>query len=199
MRKIFLPVIFSFGCAFSINGSNVPTEHTSQLAPKDISQAEEFIVKCALDWIGPEPEQNKVRALEELEDYGIKIIARNPFRFATAFRRRLLVGKDFYSKPTWEQVELLTHEIIHYCERDILGDKEFEKMYGESAGRWSLEIPAQAQVINTGIAHGASAEQADKWIESELPHTQKYYWLYNIDPKQYEEETKRIWSEMLGF
>lgn len=198
MRKLFttwpyraLP-IFLFNCIpLSFSGSNVPMDHTFALTPADIAAAESD--ECAIEWITSDPGSNRKQALALLDDLGIKIVERKADGFALAGARRLFVGADFHGKTYAVQSVTLTHELYHYCQRDA-SDKLFEAAYMHSAGRWRIETPAWSQSIRTMLRQGASDRYVAKFIDTKLVSMRDFYWLHDIDPAQYELETRRIWE-----
>jgi len=190
MRKV-LPILLLAGCAFRISGASAPTDETVRLTPADIAAAESDV--CVQDWVGPHPGPNRAKALSLLDDRGVVVIERRVLRRTTAYARRLRVGKDFWKRPLAEQSAILSHELVHYCQRDLLGDEQFVVDYGDSVGRWRLEVPAYAQTIRTMILQG-DGKWVDGYIDDRIPRMRNFYLLWNIDPAQYETETRRIWE-----
>ena len=203
MRKFLVVATLSLGVSscfpISFSGSNTPTEHTFKLTPADIEAAQKFDVDCALDWVTSDATANRDRSLEELKKLDIKVVERDAAKFATAFRARLLVGNGFDEKPIAVQAMTLTHELVHYCERGILGDNPFDQAYAHSAGRWIAETPAYAQSIRTAVLQGASSDNLTGYIDDKVESMRNFYFLWDIDTEIYEEETRIIWSAAAGF
>jgi hypothetical protein len=192
MRKVTaLPFILAACLPLSFSGSNVPTDRTFQLAPEDIGAAGSD--ECAIDWITDDPTFNRDHALALLDDLGVKVVERKAGKFTTAMPRRLYVGAEFWGKSYAVQSVILTHELVHYCQRSDMG-AGFERTYMHSAGRWSLEVPAFAQSIRTMIRQGASLRDVSNYIEAKLVSMRDFYWLHDIDPIQYDRETRRVWE-----
>jgi hypothetical protein len=176
----------------SFSGSNVPTEHTFRLTEADVEAAAD--VSCAQEWVASEPGENRDEALRLLKERDIPVIERPGVRFTTALRGQLRVGRGFSEKPVSLQAVILTHELEHYCRRDKIGDNAFDKGYAHSAGRWRVETPAYGQSIATLVAQGANEEAVAQYIDEQLVSMRDFYFLHDIDPEQYEEETRKIWE-----
>jgi hypothetical protein len=174
----------------AISGSNVPTEHTFQLTEKDIAAASSE--ECVQEWVTDDPVANHGMALALLEERGVKVTERSAIRFVTAFERRLRLGDGFWDKPTSIQAEILSHELVHYCQRDQLGDRAFELAYAHSAGRWRIEVPAFAQNVRTMREQGVSHDELQMYIDSRIVSLRNFYLLWDIAPDQYEKETRPI-------
>lgn len=194
MKRLF-PLILAACIPVKLSGSSVPTDHTFRLTPEDIAAAHD--TACVQDWIGPDPGPNRAEALKRLEARGVKISERKVLASTTAYATVLRVGHGFWEKPLEEQAAVLSHELVHYCQRDVLGDVAFVELWGHSAGRWSLEVPAHTQGIRTYKAQGWTDEQVGAYIEWKIGKMRNFYWLWDIDPGQYEEETRRAWEVVL--
>lgn len=193
MHKL-APIVLAGCIPITFSGSNVPTDHTFKLTDEDIAAATSET--CAQDWIGDDPQANLDTAMAELEDRGVKIAERKAKGFSAALPGRLFVGHGFGTKPVAWQVEILSHELVHYCQRDALGIG-FERAYAHSAGRWRLEVPAWSQSIRTMAAQGANDAELMVWIDEKLISMRDSYFLHDIDPGQYEIVTRRIWESEL--
>jgi hypothetical protein len=189
MRKLGLLVLVACGPT-TISGSNVPTEHTFELTEADIEAGASN--ECALAWIGSDSEVNRKKALDILAERRIRIWERNPSGFITSFPKRLWLTPDFSDKAVALQAAILSHELVHYCQRDKLG-ADFEADYLHSAGRWRLEVPAYAQQFRTYVAQGMTADDVAVEISLQVESLRTRYLLWDIDPEQYETETRRIW------
>jgi hypothetical protein len=133
-------------------------------------------------------------ALSLLEERGIKITEREAAKFTTAGRYTLRLGSGFWEKPTEVQAMILSHELVHYCQRDALGDREFELAYAHSAGRWRVEVPAYSQSIRTMSAQAAGEQAVENYVDDKLMSMRDFYWLWDIDQVQYFQETRRAWE-----
>jgi hypothetical protein len=194
MRKAAVLSVLLAACGpVKVSGSSAPTEHTFRLTNADLESAAD--PSCYQDWVGHDPEANVAEALERLHAIGVEIVERKALNFVTAFRHELRVGKRFWENPADEQAMILTHELVHYCDRERLGDASFERAYLHSSGRWRIETPAYAQEWRTAIAQGETPEMISERIAVRLLSMRNFYWLWDIDPEQYETETRRIWLE----
>jgi len=193
MRKLAALSVFLGACIpLSFSGSNVPTPHTFMLTEADVAAAAD--VSCVQGWVTSDPQANRNEALRRLKALDIPVIERPGVRFTTALRGQLRVGRGFSEKPVWDQAVILTHELYHYCQRGKLGDNAFDKSYAHSAGRWGIETPAYGQSIATLVAQGANEDAIGAYIEDRLVSMRDFYWLHDIDPQQYEEETRKVWE-----
>ena len=149
-----LGLAFASACTLTISGASAPTENTFLLSEADLAAGKSE--ECLLDWVGKDPEANSERALQELEALGIEIKKRERIKFTTAFRNELRVGKNYDEKSPKAKAVLLTHELVHYCQREKQGDAAFDVAYADSAARWRTEVPAYVQSIRTMRAQGLS-------------------------------------------
>lgn len=195
MRKPALLIIALAACLpLSFSGSSVPTDHTFKLTAEDIAAAAD--TSCYQEWVGADPEANRDEALRRLEARGVDIVERTASRFTMALRGQTRVGKGFWENPVAVQAVILTHELTHYCQRDDLGDDEFDTAYAHSAGRWRVEVAGHAQSIRTMKAHSpdAAAGAVAEYIDVQLVKMRDAYWLHDIEPGQYEGETRKVWE-----
>ena len=198
MRALLFSFVFLFGCfPIHISGSNVPTDNTTLLTAADIAAAEGYLESCRVDLVSNNAQEVVDQALAELKERHIRIVEREKLTFTTAFRTRLEVKKGFWDEPVAYQAATLTHELVHYCQRRDLGNLTFEKSYANSPGRWRIEVPAVAQDIRTAVAVGFEDWSPRKYIDEKLPGMRDFYMLHDLDPIQYELETRRIWESVL--
>lgn len=198
MRALLLSLIVLAGCfPIKISGSNVPTDHTVQLTDADIVAAEGYIDSCKVDLVSNDAQEVVDQVLAELEDRGVEVAERKHLKFTTAFKGRLEVAKGFWDRPISWQAMILTHELVHYCQRDDLGNRAFLEAYENSPGRWVIEVPGEAQFIRTGIAVGYEDWSAEKYIDDRLESMRDFYWLHDLEPVQYNRETRRLWESVL--
>lgn len=185
------PLLLAACIPLSFSGSNVPTAHTFSLTAEDIAAAESD--ECAVGWITDDAGSNRDQALSMLDDLGVRIVEREVAQFTTATPRRLYVGNGFSERPIPSQSTTLTHELVHYCQMDA-SSAIFVASYAHSAGRWRIEVPSFSQSIRTMIRQGASDANVATFIDGKLVSMRDFYWLHDIDPAQYEMETRRIWD-----
>lgn len=188
MTRLF-PLLLAGCIPLSFSGSSVPTDHVVKLSRADIEAASS--TACVLPWVTSSARANKKAALAELEARGIRIVEKLVLRSSTAMPRRLYVGKDFWKKDLETQTEVLTHEVFHYCQRDMMGPS-FDEDWAESPGRWKIEMPAFAQQVRTAVLHGASDEAVQDWIDKRIVSIRNSYLLWNLEPVQYETETRKV-------
>lgn len=191
-------VLPSPGCfPTKISGAQAPTEHTFRLTARDVDIAVSWGQRCAQDWVTGDSTKDVETALGLLERRGVRVKVGNPVAGGTALRRTLLVSKDFETSSAASKARLLSHELVHYCERDLLGHKAFEELYAHSAGRWRIETPAHLQQFATLALQGATQPALAEAIEARLPTMRDSYWLHDIDPEQYAAETRAIWLSVI--
>jgi len=194
MKRLLLLLLIS--CAHvSLSGSNVPTDHTFALTAEDISAAND--ASCRQEWVTDDPASNVKTAVALLDKRGIRLTERDAARFTTATRYTLRLGKGFWDKPVETQAVVLSHELVHYCQRDALGNDAFELSYLTSSGRWRVEVPAYSQSIITLRVQGMSAAEAGTYIEDRLEKMRDFYWLWDIDQIQYDTETRKAWKAVV--
>ncbi len=185
MRKL-LPFVLLLGCR--ISGSPVPTEDTHRLPRDVLAQAERYAKDCAQAWVIEDVEHNVETALMLLRDRGIELREGNPTGMNTALRDVLWLRPGFYADPPGARAVTLSHELVHYCQRDDLGGA-FERMYLQSDYRWAIEVSAYTQTIRTRKAQGGTAD-----TDRMLRDLRDRYWLWDIDPTQLERESLRLWA-----
>lgn len=197
MRRTGFLALLLVSCLPSrISGSSVPTEHTFRLTDGDLEAGAS--ADCAQGWVTGDPEKDVKIARAMLDARGVKIVERNPGTTATALEHRLVVERGFGKKPLAAQAEIYSHELVHYCQRDAQGWIPFEEAYFTSDGRWRTEVPAYTQSFRTELLQGRPAAQVRKNIEGRLSSMRDGYWLWDINPEQYEAETRRIWESIEG-
>lgn len=188
--KRLAPLLLAACIPMSFSGSSVPTDHTFRLTPEDIAAAGGR--SCIQDWIGPDPGPNRAEALKRLKARGVKVSEREILPWTTAYARDLRVGKDFWEKSLEDQAAILSHEFVHYCQRDRLGNMAFVELWEHSAGRWRLETEAYAQSVRTYKTQGLPQEHLDAYIDKRILSLRNFYWLWDIEPGQYVEETRKV-------
>jgi hypothetical protein len=194
MRRI--PLLLLVGCApLHFSGASFPIEHTVGLTEMDISAARS--TTCLQAWIGPDPGPNRAEALKRLEARGVRISERRVLPWTTAFAGELRVGAGFWEKPLAEQSTILSHELVHYCQRDRLGNAVFVETWENSPGRWALKMPAHVQTILTMKAQGTSEPALEAYIDKRIMTMRDFYLLWDLDQKQYLTVTREIWEESL--
>lgn len=182
------------GCApLAFSGANKPTEHTFELTPEDLEEAARL--DCEQAWFTGDPAEDIATAFDRLSLASVDVVYRNPIAGGTAGQSRLYLARNFPERPPQAQARLLRHELTHYCDRKRLGDATFERRYAHSAGRWVLEVRADVQQVRGFRDQGASAKDLRAWIDKEISTMRDVYWLWDIDPEQYEAETRRILLE----
>lgn len=197
MRNIGLIALLLVACLPSrISGSSVPTEHTFRLTEEDLEAGAS--TSCAQAWVTGDPAKDIATARTMLRARGVKIVERNPGTTATALEHRLLVERGFHNKPPKVQAEIYSHELVHYCQRDAQGWIPFEEAYFTSDGRWRAEVPAYAQSFRTQVLQGRARDEVRRDIGRRISSMRDGYWLWDIDPKQYKVETRRIWESVEG-
>lgn len=196
--QALLPLLFAFlaSCIpLAISGSTVPTEHTFQLTAHDIAAAES--TDCAQAWVTGDVHTDLAAAKAKLKKLGIRVKVGNRTGFHMALRRKLWLQPGFFEMSKPEQVVFFSHELGHYCQRGEMGDTAFEKATLHSAGRYRAETPMYAQGFRTMLIYCVPPEKVEAAIEDRLVRFRDSYWLWDIDPEQYETETRRIWRREL--
>jgi hypothetical protein len=175
-----------------ISGASAPTEHTFPLKAADVEAAAD--TSCYQAWVTGDPQADLDEGLRLLAERKVKIVEGNPIAMATALKHRLLVAPGFAKLDASKKSALLAHELVHYCQRDTMGSVAFEQSVGHSAGRWRIEVPAYAQSLISYTKQGAPAEALDAYVEETLQRLRDNYWLHDIQPGEYERETRKIWT-----
>lgn len=113
---------------------------------------------------------------------------------ATALRDKLVVKPGFWKKDPDNLAVILTHEVVHYCQRGLMGDNEFDTSAINSRGRVRMEIPAFRQSFITMLHIGYGEEEVRREINVRVDKVRNEYWLHDIAPAQYEKEVVKIWD-----
>lgn len=201
MKHITALLVFSVALSScflkQISGAHEPTEHQFHLTDGDIAAAES--TECMQTWVTGDADTDLASAHVRLKEYGVKIKEGNPTGFTTALRKTLWAKEGFSKKPTEEQVYTLSHELVHYCQRSLMGDNAFDKASANSAGRFRLETPAYLQSFRTYKVYCASSKTIENRIVDRQKAFRDKYWLWDIDSDQYLQTTGRIWRTALNF
>jgi|GEM_PF-4111943 len=191
--KPFALFLFAFlaSCTpLAFSGASEPTEHTFELTAEDLAEAAD--PACEPGWVSDDPEATVQAAFDRLALKSIRVVYRNPIAGGTAGQSALYLRNDFDERSPESQAALLVHELVHYCDRERLGDARFERRYAHSAGRWVLETRADVQQIQQFKRMGASEKFLRAWAEDQIADMRDTYLLWDIDPQQFERETPRI-------
>lgn len=173
------------------SGAKEPTPYTFALTEADIAKAESD--DCAQAWVTGDSPADVEAAFAVLDDLRVKIKrGTNPIATGTALRNTLWVDRDLFDKDLDYQVQLLSHELVHYCDREKDGDVDFDARYFHSAGRWVYETRAYAQSVRTMKIQRQDDGVIQLWIDRRVASMRDKYWLHDIDPAQYLTETRRI-------
>lgn len=191
---LFALAFLTFGCkppTAGFSGAKEPTPYIFQLTEADIDKAESD--DCAQTWVTGDSAADVETALAILDDLKVKVKkGTNPIATGTALRNTLWVDKELFDKDPVYQVQLLSHELVHYCDRYKDGDVDFDARYFHSAGRWVYETRAYAQSVRTMKIQGIDDGKIQLWIDRRMDSFVNKYWLHDIDPDQYQLETRRI-------
>lgn len=176
----------------SISGAAEPTPYTFELLESDITEAQDGA--CEQEWFTGEAEADLAEVDRILKAEGIGIVHRNPGgKAARSGRLAIYVDKEYRGKSPEAKALLMSHELVHQCDRVRLGDQRFEERYFHSAGRWVLEVRGYSQTVRSMVKQGR--KDIERYIEKRVRELRDGYWLHDIDPKQYEAETRRILTE----
>jgi len=189
----FLPALVLTSCGLQFSGASAPSEHTFKLTEADLEEAAS--VDCDQAWATGNADADIAAGLQILAERKVRVIKKNPFAGGSALAYRLYVTPEWDERPSNWKATLLRHELTHYCDRDRLGDTQFEIRYAHSAGRWVLETRAYAQSVREWSALGASEAQLRGYVDEKVGDLRDQYLLWDIDPAQYEAETTRILLE----
>lgn len=194
MRRVAaLPILTALAlpsCGLQFSGASAPTEHTFKLTTSDLEEA--AALDCDQAWASGDATSDVRVGLQILAERKVKVVKKNPFAGGTALAYRLYVTPEWDDRPENWKATLLRHELTHYCDRDRLGDTQFEIRYAHSAGRWVLETRAYAQSVREWSALGASEPQLRGYVDEKVGELRDQYFLWDIDPAQFEAETTRI-------
>jgi len=182
------------GCIPSVLlGARSPGADTHKLSDFDVEYAN--AVDCAQGWVTGNAEYDEKEALAMLGRLGIRVqevdlsglgVGRPA---ATALRKRLLISDGFWDKRAESRVAILSHELVHYCQRRQLGNNVFDANILQSSGRWRVEIPAYKQTFVTRMLQCYPEEEVEKGIYRRIKTMRDTYWLHDIDAVQYEKES----------
>ncbi len=196
LTAIAFVLTFLLGCLpVQVSGASEPTEHTFMLTEADLAYVESDT--CRQDWVTGSPATDLETAETMLDERGVRIKPGNPVATATALARTLRVSKDYEKRDTAGKAILLSHELVHYCQRDEQGHTAFEESYFASAGRWRAEVPAYLQSFRTMLLQCMPIPVVEAAIEKRIMTMRDTYLLWDIEPTQYETETRRIWRSVL--
>ena len=194
--------VFLSGCTVIRYGSKVPTDNTYRLSYEDIGFASD--TGCAQEWVSGNPTVDLLSAKKILKDKKIEVVEGNVLATGTALADSsnvktglLVVEKGFWEESKHFQVEYLSHELVHYCDLEKLG-ADYEISFGFSNKRWALETRAYAQNFRTKKAQGVPMSKRREAIQERLVSMRDRYWLWDIDPDQYLDETETIWLRAAG-
>lgn len=199
LRTIALALPLLFACGIKYGGSAKPTDKTFKLTPDDI-----YVMgstACLINLSGHKDAVAVVEAMrEEFARLDIPIVEGQPLfsAGATALRDKLIVRAGFWDKSKEDIAVLLTHEAVHYCQRGIMGDSEFDLSSINSRGRARMEVPAFRQSFITLLHIGYSEEVVRKRIKARIGRIRYSYWLHDIDPAQFEKEVLEIWNKVFS-
>lgn len=185
----FLPV----ACTPVHLGALKPTDRTYLLAQSTLEDA--AAVDCRQTWVTGDPPADVRAAKAILANQGVRVLEGNPGSMGTSLEGVLWVSKGFWDEPLVAQAEILTHELVHYCDRAKWGHAAFEARYATSNGRWAMEVRAYAQGFATLKAIGYSPQAMARAIQSRVENVQSRYLLWDINPEQYRRETAAIWYD----
>lgn len=170
-------------------GSAVPTAYTFKLADSDLEEAQRR--DCEPLWYTGDPIADVDTAFLLLKENGIRVKHWNPLAGATSMPKTLYLRKDFDERTREDQAILLRHELTHYCDRTRLKG-EFDLRYLHSAGRWVFETRAYVQSVRGMVAAKWRMRRIEQSVKNIVAEMRDEYFLHDIDPTQFEEETTRI-------
>lgn len=186
------------GCALlpsGFSGAWEPTPHTFRLTPEDLAAASD--PACQQRWATGDDDEDLAEAMRRLDaaGYRVRVKRLGLSRFAQTYRTVIAVPKDFESRGAGDRARWLAHELVHVCQREQLGDLEFESALAHSAGRWRLETAGYATTAWWRAKQGQSTESLDAWMAEKLDDFRDDYALHDIDPAQYQQATMRVWLD----
>lgn len=180
------------GCTIplAVSGASAPTPYVFLLTQADIERANAD--DCAQTWITGDDAVDIEQAHKELSRYGVRVrYGGNPLADGTAGRHTLWLRDEVKKWDTDAKVRLLSHELVHYCDRDRVSDADFEAAYFHSAGRWVYETRAYAQTYRTMKQQGWRDNAIERDVERRLVSMRDKYLLHDIAADQYMRETRR--------
>lgn len=179
-------VLLVSGCIpTSFSGSKVPTEITHRLDATALAEANTD--DCSQEWVTGDAVADIETAKNILELAGVRIVEGNPSWAGTALKRKLLVRPGVLDQDPRVVATLLAHELVHYCDRERLGDAVFEQRYALSDWRWAFEVRAYRQSVRSLKAYGG---ELGTWITQRVESMPTAYWLHDIDPEEFARETR---------
>jgi hypothetical protein len=181
--------------SLSFSGASAPTDYTVRLTPADLAFVNTHA--CEQTWVTGNAEADLRAGAAILADHNVTLAVGNPVATATALARKLVVTRDYAAFPDAQKVHVLSHELVHYCHRDLLGNAQFDADYLNSPGRWRTETPAHLQSFRTMRIQCATIQEVESAIEDRLVSMRDQYLLWDLDPEQYMAETRRIWRTAL--
>lgn len=184
-------------CApLQFSGSKEPTDHVHMLDVTDIAYAEDD--RC-LHQFSPDPALSLAADVAYLNDRGVVLMQLTTpvWPYATALKDRVLLPADYSSRTTAQKARIMGHERVHYCQRDEYEKDEFDRAYALSNNRFRFEVPAYRMNVRMLKAHGASQQELCSYIEARQATLPDGYWLHDLEPVQFEAETRRIWEQEL--
>ena len=126
---------------------------------------------------------------------GLRVIEQNPTEFVTSFPFVMLAPPGFSKRKDDSKVRTYSHEFVHYCELDAMGFQVYLETFMTSDGRVRMETPAWGQTLITHSLQGATFSDGD--LSNLAATVRDKYWLWDIDPAQYEAQIPKIWRSML--
>lgn len=194
LAMLGLPTSCAGGLFFS--GASEPTPYTFHLLESDWEEA--AALDCEQTWFTGDPEADVQKGLQLLKERKVKITYRNPVAGGTVTPRRIFLTEDFKDgDPKW-QARLLRHELTHYCDIDRVNFETFYARYTHSAGRHVFELRAYVQSIRAEKDMGHSEKRLRAYAEEIIAEMRDTYFTWDIDPEEYERETRRILLESVG-
>lgn len=203
MQRLAIGSLVLCSCAIlKFEGHAKPTDDTVRLTPEQIEMAGRQDCGFEIFLFDGDPQGEVDRALAWLEANDIAVVKRNPFAGGTALQRRLYVTPKFDAGDIEWKASLMAHEVCgHYWDRHVDGDIEFEDNYAGEPMRWVYETRGYVYSVKQRKANGMSEPKLRTYIDGLVFGSEKEqsmrdeYWLWGIDPEQYETETQRILLE----
>ena len=152
---------------------------------------------CMQDWVSGKPDADIIEALTQLEERGVDVREGNQKGFAIAMQNVLLVPERFWEQADDYQAQILSHELVHYCQRDEWGAGRLEMLALTATGRLMIETPGYRQAFRTMHKQGYLDHSIEGQIERRVPEMRKDHWLTAIDNDEMSAEVMRIWSSDL--
>lgn len=187
-------LVILLGCVpLQFSGSNEPTDQTHPLSDSAIAYAESE--KC-MHALSGDPAADMADTLAYFKDRGVVVhqLETKAWRYATALRGRVLVPVDWPERNTAQKARTLAHERVHYCERDDYRGNDFDRAYALSDNRFKFEAVAYRMSVRAAKLYGASHGELCRYIEGRQAALRDVYWLHDLEPEQFNRETRRIWE-----